>query len=197
MRWVSPRGWWIHPRRGPQPYRREVDLSTRPDAAGPGQLRRSRILRLMFLVGVTVFLLLGALGAFGVRHGEVSATGGGYELRVRYPTITRPGLASVWSVEVRRTDGAPLEGPIVLATTAGYFDLFDENGLDPDPAAAMSDGENIVWEFEPADGATAITIGFDARIEPGVQLTTVAATTTLLDEGAPAASVSYRTRVMP
>ena len=148
-------------------------------------------------MAITGFLLLGALGAFGVRHGEVSSSGGGFELLVRYPTISRPGLASVWSVEVRRTDGAPLTGPIVLATTGDYFDLFDENGLDPDPAAAMSDGENIVWEFEPAEGATSITVGFDARIEPGVQLTTKSATTAVLDDGEPVTSVSYRTRVMP
>lgn len=174
-----------------------MDLSTDPEGAELSHLRRSRALRLVFLLGITAFLLLGAVGAFGVRHGEVSSSGGGYELLVRYPTISRPGLASVWSVEVRRTDGAPLTGPIVLATTGDYFDLFDENGLDPDPAAAMSDGENIVWEFEPAEGATSITVGFDARIEPGVQLTTKAATTAVLDDGEPVTSVSYRTRVMP
>lgn len=150
-----------------------------------------------FFVAITLFLLFGALGAYGVRHREVSASGGGFELSVRYPTITRGGLASVWSVEVRTADGAPLDGPVVLATTADYFDLFDENGLDPDPAAAMSDGENIVWEFEPADGANAISVGFDARIEPAVQFTTKSATTTLLVDGEPVASVTYRTRVMP
>jgi hypothetical protein len=174
-----------------------MDLSTDPEGADLGHLRRARVLRVAFFVAVTAFLLLGAFGAFGVRHGEVSSSGGGYELLVRYPTISRPGLASVWSVEVRRTDGAPLDGPVVLATTADYFDLFDENGLDPDPAAAMSDGEHIVWEFEPAEGATAITIGFDARIEPGVQLTTKSATTMVLDDGVPAVSVTYRTRVLP
>ncbi len=174
-----------------------MNLSTDPEPAELGHLRRSRVLRRVFFVGVTAFLLLGAFGVFGVRHGEVSSSGGGYELVVRYPTITRPGLASVWSVEVRRTDGAPFDGPIELATTADYFDLFDENGLDPDPAAAMSDGENLVWEFEPAEGATVISIGFDARSEPGEQLTGISGTTTILDDGVPATSVTYRTRVMP
>lgn len=182
----------------PNPHNSRADeLSTEPEAADLARLRRSRRLRLVFFLGVSVFLLLGAFGAYGVRHGEVTASGGGFELSVRYPTITRPGLASVWSVEVQRTDGAPLEGPVVLATNADYFDLFDENGLDPDPAAAMSDGENLVWDFEPAEGATTITIGFDARIEPGVQLTSKSGTTTVLVDGAPAVSVTYRTRVMP
>lgn len=174
-----------------------MQLSTDPEHAELDHLRRSRNLRVAFFVAVTVFLLLGAVGAFGVRHGEVSSSGGGYELVVRYATITRPGLASVWSVEVRHTDGSPLDGPVTIATTADYFDLFDENGLDPDPSAAMSDGENLVWEFEPAEGATAISIGFDARIEPGVQLTGVSGTTSVLDGGSPVATVTYRTRVMP
>ncbi|HUS61224.1 MAG TPA: hypothetical protein VMY34_03440 [Acidimicrobiales bacterium] len=174
-----------------------MGISTEPDAADLAHLRRSRGLRLIFFLAITVFLLLGAFGAYGVRHGEVSASGGGFDLSVRYPTMTRPGLASVWSVEVRRTDGGPLDDPVVLSTTADYFDLFDENGLDPDPAAAMSDGENLVWEFEPADGATVMTIGFDARIEPGVQLTSKSGVTTVLVDGAPAVSVTYRTKVMP
>lgn len=174
-----------------------MDLSTAPSGAEHGRLRRSRNLRWVFFIALTAFLVAGALGVFGVRHREVSATGGGYELTVRYPTVTRPGLASVWSIEVRRVDGAVLDGPVTIATTDAYFDLYDENGLDPDPVAAQSDGENLVWEFEPADGATSLTIGFDARIEPGVQLTSMSATTSVLEESHPVVSVSYTTRVLP
>ena len=174
-----------------------MGLATDPEPAKLGRLRRSSMLRLAFFVLVTVFLVFGALGAYGVRHGEVSATGAGFELSVRYPTITRPGLASVWTVEVRRTDGAPLDGPVVLATTADYFDLYDENGLDPAPASEWSDGENLVWELDPAEGATAVVVHFDARIEPGVQLSSKSATTVLLVDGASVATVTYRTRVMP
>jgi hypothetical protein len=175
-----------------------MGLSTAPEPTDHGRLRRSRNLRWLFLVVLAAFLVAGLLGAYGVRHRETSASGGGYELTVRYPTITRPGLASVWSVEVSTTDGAPFDGPVTIATTDAYFDLFDENGLDPDPAAAMSDGENLIWEIEPADGASTIQLGFDARIEPAVQLTTERGTTSVLDDdGRPVATVSYTTRVMP
>lgn len=175
-----------------------MDLSTAPEPTDHARLRRSRNLRWLFFLVLTAFLVAGVLGLYGVRHGEATASGGGYELTVRHPTVTRPGLASVWSVEISTTDGAPFDGPITIATTDAYFDLFDENGLDPDPTSAKSDGENLVWEFEPADGASTIAIGFDARIEPGVQLATKRATTSVLDEqGVPVVTVSYTTRVLP
>ncbi|MDP1820581.1 MAG: hypothetical protein Q8K58_11930 [Acidimicrobiales bacterium] len=175
-----------------------MDLSTAPAPNDLGRLRRSHRLRTVFFVVLSAFLLAGALGAYGVRHREASATGGGYELTVRYPTVTRPGLASVWSVEVRSTDGSPLAGTIALATTADYFAIYDENGLDPDPVSAMTDGEDIVWEFEPSDGATTLSVEFDARIEPAVQLSKRPGRTSVLDDdGAPVATVDYRTWVLP
>ena len=172
-------------------------LTTAPPERTLAGLRRARVLRWVFTAGLALFLLVGALGGYGVRHGEVEAEGGGYELTVRYPTITRPGLASVWSAEVRRTDGAALEGPVVLAVDADYFAIYDENGLDPDPASATTDGERLLWEVEPAEGATSVVLDFDARIEPGVQLVGQEGTTSLLVDGEAVATVSYRTRVLP
>ena len=173
------------------------DLSTAPPPRDRAGLRRARALRWLFALGLVGFLLVGALGGFGVRHREVHASGGGYELTVRYATLSRPGLATIWSVEVRRSDGAPLEEPVVLATDAAYFSIFDENGLDPEPASARTDGERIVWEVEPAEGATAVALEFDARIEPGMQLTGKRGTTSVLVEGEPVVTVAYRTRVLP
>jgi hypothetical protein len=158
---------------------------------------RGRVLRWLFTLGLTAFLVVGLLGGYGVRHREVTGVGGGYELTVRFPTVTRPGLASVWSVEVRRTDGAELEGPVTIATDAAYFELYDENGLDPDPASATSDGERLVWEVEPADGATAVTLDFDARIEPAVQLARKKGETSVLEDGEPVVTVTYTTNVLP
>ena len=171
--------------------------STVPPERTRRELRRGQVLRWVFAVALVAFLLVGALGGYGVRHGEVQDRGGGYELTVRYPTVTRPGLASVWSVEVRTTDGSALPGSVEVATDADYFSIYDENGLDPDPASATSDGERLIWEVEPAEGATSVVLDFDARIEPGVQLAGQEGTTSLLVDGAPVVSVSYRTRVLP
>ena len=166
---------------------------TTPADVGVERVRNGLWLRRIFTIGLAGFLLLGALNVYGVRSGEVSATGGGYELEVRYAKVSRPGLATPWSVEVTRPGG--FDGPVTLATTASYFDAFDENGLDPDPTESVSDGERIVWTFD-AQGER-LSVSFDARIEPGMQLRSVKATTELLEDGRPVASVRYRTFLMP
>ena len=130
-----------------------------------------------------------------MRTREVSVTGGGYELTVRYAAVSRPGLATPLSFEIRRPGG--FDGPVRVAVTARYLDLFDENGLSPDPVSATSDGERSIWEFEPPDDSDTLDVAFDVRLEPGVQLIAPRATTAVLDDGAPVASVSYRTWVMP
>jgi len=157
-------------------------------------VRRARTLRRVVVVALFAFLLLAALNVFGVRTSEVTATDGGYELTVRYASVTRPGLASPWSLEIRHEGG--FDGPVTVATTASYFELFDENGLDPDPSSAVSDGEHIIWEFEEPPGDV-LVVSFDARIEPAAQLTWIHATTSVLEDGAPVVSATYRTFVMP
>ncbi|HEX9885807.1 MAG TPA: hypothetical protein VGA70_04935 [Longimicrobiales bacterium] len=157
------------------------------------RLRRARMLRRVGLGMLFAFLGLGALNVFGVRSAQVSVTGGGYELTVTYAAMSRPGLATPWSVEVRRAGG--FDGPVTVATTAAYFELFDENGLDPDPSAATTDGERTIWEFEPPPGEV-LEISFDARISPAVQRGGSAETAVLVG-GRPVVAVSYTTGVMP
>jgi hypothetical protein len=173
-----------------------TDTSTAPEPASLDRVRRSRSLRRIFVVVLCAFLLAGLLGAFGVKSRTVRASGGGYDLSVTYAASARPGLAIPWSVEVKKEGG--FDGKTVkVATTAGYFDLFDENSLDPDPASATSSGEDIVWEFEKPEGDT-LTIDFDARVGPSVQsLWPPEAVTAVIDGGKRVVEVRYRTRVWP
>jgi len=168
--------------------------STAPAPNDDRAVRRSRASRRVFIVALVAFLAVGALGGYGVRTRSTRSSGGGYDLEVRYASVTRPGLASPWSVEIRRAGG--FDGPVRLATTARYFDSFDENGLSPDPTASTTDGERIIWEFEPPPGDM-LVVSFDARIEPAVQLSWVTATTSVLDGDTAVASVRYRTVVLP
>jgi hypothetical protein len=159
-------------------------------------VRRGRLGRRIFAVVLVVFLGLGLLGLYGVRTKDARATGGGYEMTVTYTSVSRPGLATPWSVEIRRPGGFG-DDQVTVAVTSSYFDAFDENGLDPDPAESYSDGERTVWRFEPPPGDV-MTVSFDARIEPGVQLTRVKGTVAVLDaSGADAVSVDFRTLVLP
>ena len=171
-------------------------MSTTPAEVSLERLDAARWGRRAFFAALSAFLLLGLLGAFGVRTREVRAEGGGYELSVRHARVTRGGLATPWAVEVTRPGGLAVS-TIQIATTAAYFDHFDENSLDPEPTAAASDGEWTVWTFEVPEGATTFEVSFDARMEPGVQLDSVEATTELIIDGNPIASVDYETFVMP
>lgn len=171
-----------------------VSLSTVPVEVPFGRQRRARALRRTFLAALAIFVVLGALGAFGVRTGTAASSGGGYELEVRYPKVARPGLAVPWSVVVRRAGG--FDGPIVMASTARYFDLFDENSLNPDPDMSTSDGARIIWEFSPPEAGDTFEVSLDTRTGPNVQWGSVGETAVLVD-GEPVVSVRYRTRVMP
>ena len=160
---------------------------------------RSRLGRRVFAAALGVFLALGALGFYGVRTRTVSAAAGGYELSVRYASVSRPGLATPWSLEVRRPGGFP-EG-ITVAVMSSYFDFFDENGLDPAPMEETSDGERTFWTFGPSTADT-ISVSFDARIEPGVQLTRAKGRAEVLagapgTTGATVVGVDFGTWVMP
>ncbi|HUR49980.1 MAG TPA: hypothetical protein VMY88_10715 [Acidimicrobiales bacterium] len=169
--------------------------STIPNAETDSHQKRSAFYRGLFALAITAFVIAGAANVFGVRHSEVAAEAKGYQLTVKYGASSRPGLATLWEVEIRHAGG--FDGPITLATTASYFGAFDENGLDPDPDKAYGEDEQIIWEFEPPEGDV-FSLSFDARIEPAQQLATFPARTALLDEsGAEIVAVSYETRVWP
>lgn len=171
-----------------------MSLSTIPGQVPLHALRRARAARRTFLAFLAVFVILGAVGVFGVRSGTVRSSGGGYTLEVRYPEVARPGLAVPWSVTVRHPGG--FDGPLTLASTASYFDLFDENSLDPDPDASTSDGERVLWEFETPESGDVMEVSLDTRTGPNVRWGSRGETAILVD-GEPVASVEYRTWVMP
>ena len=171
-------------------------ISTIPPPREVRSVRRDRLGRRVFVVALVTFLGLGALGFYGVRTREAEATGGGYELTVTYTSVTRPGLATPWSAEIRRPGGFGGE-QITLAVSASYFDAFDENGLDPDPAESVNDGERTIWRFDPPP-CEVMTVSFDARLQPDIQMSRVKGSAAVLDEsGASVATVDFRTLVLP
>lgn len=162
-------------------------------AGSPAAGRRDRWGRRLIIVVLLAFLVLGASGFLGVRSATVADTAAGWTLEVTYARVARGGLEAPWGFRVHKDGG--FEAPIQVATTLAYLDLFDENGLNPDPAAAFIDGDLLVWEFEPPEGDT-LAVAFDARVGPSVQRGMGAETMVLVD-GAPVVRVAYETRVMP
>ncbi|MGI8686858.1 MAG: hypothetical protein ACR2MO_17505 [Acidimicrobiales bacterium] len=159
-----------------------------------GRAVRARFIRRLFVVALSVFLLAGLLGFLGVRTGTTSAEGGGYQLEIRYAKVARPGLSVPWAVTIRHPGG--FDGPVTLATNATYFDLLDENSFDPEPMSTTSDGERLIWEFEPPDGGDTMEVSLDTRIGPNIQLGT-SGTTEILEDGKTVVTATYKTWIMP
>ena len=168
--------------------------STLPTDGGLRQARFDQWMSAVIAVFFAVIVLLALAGLLGVRTTTTSAQmADGTDVEIYYTRITRPGLATPWAITVRRADG--FSGPITVRSTSAYFDLFDENGLDPDPAAATQDGDMVIWEFDPPPGDT-FRLSFDARIEPGAQWGRSATTEVELADGQ-VATLTYHTWVLP
>jgi hypothetical protein len=164
-----------------------VDLAT--DRRGWAARRSGLLAGLAF--GLIVLVALS--GLLGVRTRTTSTElADGTTVAVHYGWITRPGLATPWSVTVRRPGG--FDGPIIVRSTRAYFDMFDENGLTPDPTSATQDGETVIWEFDPPPGDT-LVVSFDARIEPAKQWGRDA--TTEVEVAGVSGAVTYHTWVLP
>jgi hypothetical protein len=167
--------------------------STWTDLRSAEQNVRGKIIRRVTIGVLALLVLLGALGVFGVRTGSVHAAGGGYQLTVEYAVVSRAGLDTPWRVTVHHPGG--FAGPITLASTAAYFDMFETQGLDPAPDSETASGRYRYQTFTPPPGDT-FTVTFDAYIQPASQVGHRGETVLLID-GRSLARVSYRTRLVP
>ena len=175
--------------------REPESTSTLPEELPLSRLRRARAARRLFFVLLCLLLLAAFAGVLGVRTGEATASGGGYQVSVTHPSVIRPGLATHVTIELRRERGFP--GVVTLAVASSYLDIFDENGLDPDPVQAATDDERVIWTFDPPPEGDTMTVSLDVRIEPGVQLKRAEGTVEVLENGHAVATVDFRTLVLP
>lgn len=167
---------------------------TTPEWGGLAVVRRGRTERRVLLTVFAVVLALGATGWLGVREARERASGGGYDLTVTYPRITRAGHAVPLAIEVRKPGGFGDE-PVTLRMTTAYFALFDENGVQPAPSKETATGRDLVWEFDPPPGDT-LRVYFDTRTGPNRQRGEDG-TVAVLDGETPVVSVDIDTVVLP
>jgi hypothetical protein len=164
-------------------------LSDVRDAAGP----RIAVARTAVVAILLVIVLAGLAGLLGVRSTTRTASSGPWTVSVTYAWVARAGLDVPWTVTVRRAGGFP--GPVTLAVTSDYFDIFESQGLDPEPATETADDTNLYWTFDPPPGET-LSVDFDAYIQPSSQLGE-SGEVSVVDAGAPAATVSFSTFLLP
>jgi hypothetical protein len=174
--------------------RHDVDfVPTYPDETDVRRAVRHRRIRRICLVALFALLGLGLAGMLGARTRTTTVHGGGYDLTVTYGQISRPGLATAWSLKIHHAGG--FDGPVTVATSSDYLDLFDQNGFDPQPSKETQSGDEAIWEFEPPPGDTLVA-SIDARVDPSVQRGAKGTTSVLVD-GRPVVTAHYRTWVLP
>jgi hypothetical protein len=161
----------------------------RPVERGP----RPTAVRRLLVALLTAIVVAGAAGLFGVRSSEATASNAGWTVSVTYAAVARAGLDVPWKVTVHRDGG--FTGPVTLAVTADYFDIFESQGLDPEPSSETSDGDRLFWTFDPPPGDQ-LSVDFDAYIQPSSQLG-ASGEVAVLNAGVPVVSVPFRTWLVP
>ena len=173
--------------------RPKTPLPTDPEPVPIGRLRRARLGRRIAIVALVLFVLAGVAGVFGYRTGKVSATGGGYAMRLSYPSVGRPGMPIQWILHLHRDGGLPPS--VTIATSIGYVDLLDMNGIEPEPDSETMTGDRVLWTFTTPE-ADDMTIVVDAFVSTNAHRG-ASAVTSVMEGGAPVVQVSYHTRVAP
>jgi hypothetical protein len=167
--------------------------STLDDVRDADANRRGRMVRRVTVGVMTVVVVLGAVGLFGVRSATVQATADGYRLEVRYARLARAGMDVPWEVTVTHPGG--FRGPVTLATTSTYFDMFETQGFRPAPDSETTGLRYYYQTFSQPPGDT-LRVAFDAYIQPSSQIGRNG-TTVLIIDGRAVARVSYRTWLAP
>ena len=170
-------------------------LSTIPaDDSGANGLET--VLRTVSLIVVGVVVLAGLIGIFGVRTRMAQNTGNGLTVSVEHATVTRPGLATPFSMSIATEDGTPLPSQITTRIDSDYLGMFDENGLEPEPASSYQNGRWTWWTFDVTPGHDELKVSFDVRLEPAVQWGRMGSATIEV-AGDEMVAVEFTTRVMP
>ncbi len=142
-------------------------ITTLPEVRDPAQVRRARTQRRIGLALLAAFVLSGAVGLLGTRTSTTTVTGGGYEMTVTWPRISRPGHAVRVQVEVEK-DGGWSGAPLVLRYDTAWFEMFDENAFTPAPDSETAGPGFTEDEFATPDGEVFV-MTVDTRVEPARQ----------------------------
>ena len=128
---------------------------------------RTPVLRRIVLAVLTLIVLAGVTGFLGVRTGTVTANGDGYAMQLEYAQIARAGLDVPFDVTLKHEGG--FDGDIVLAMTADYFDIFEHQGVSPEPDSESSEGPMVYMTFTAPQG-NEFRMGYDIYIQGSSQV---------------------------
>lgn len=164
------------------------------DLQTPTQDRLSVWSRRAVLSVILAIVLAGATNRLGVSTTEHSASGGGWSLELHYAAIARAGLDVPWQVTVTHAGG--FDGPVELAVTGRYLDIFETQGFHPEPSDESRDGDTLYLSFKPPDSGDTMVVAYDAYIQPASQQGRTGSVS-VVDQGQRLATVDFRTRLLP
>ena len=164
------------------------------DLQTPRQDRVSVWSRRGTLAVLLVVVLAGAAGFLGVHSGSTSATASDWSLDLRYAQVARAGLDVPWEVTVRHRGG--FTGDVTLAVTGAYFDIYETQGFHPEPSDESRDGDTLYLTFKAPPSGDTLVVAYDAYIQPACQVGR-SGSVSVLDDGRRAATVDFRTRLLP
>lgn len=136
-----------------------ADLRESPPRTRSRWARRTGTGLLMLVV------VLAGLDLLGPRTGDTAAAGGGYNLRIEYPRITRSGQPAPLHITVEALAG--FGDTLQMRLCDEFFNDLDFQAWYPSPAAETTEPPWIVYEFDPPPTGTSLEISLDARIAPG------------------------------
>jgi hypothetical protein len=172
-----------------------ASTSTIPPDQAPRWQRFERVLRWFAVTVVVAIVAAAMLGFAGLRLGDVAAQEGNLDVGIRYAKVSRPGIATPFTIDVATRDGRPLPARVGVAINSDYLTMFDENGLDPEPVTTDADSRRTYLTFEPTRGHSSLAIDFDARLQPDIHRGKDGTVT--VRAGGDRVALRFRTRVAP
>lgn len=168
--------------------------STVCDVSDAERNRRGLFGRRVALSLIALVVAVGATGWLGVHAGTASANSNGYDLTVTYPHVARAGLDVPWNLRLVHRGG--FQGDIVVAISADYYDIFEFQGMHPEPSDETSDGRFVYLTFSPPKHGDVFTTALDTYVQPASQVGRHVVTEVLIDDTV-VARVSYKTWLVP
>ena len=168
--------------------------STLVDVTTVAENRRSFIGRRVALSLLALVVLLGATGLLGVHAGTATGGSADYRLTVTYPHVARSGLDIPWNLRLVHPGG--YSSDITVALSADYYDIFEFQGMHPEPSEETSDGRYVYLTFAPPESGDVFAVSLDTYVQPASQIGRKADTAVIID-GHTVARVSYKTWLVP
>jgi hypothetical protein len=86
---------------------------------------------------------------------------------VEYPRLARAGFDTPLSITVSNASGVGEE--VVVGISQEYMEIFEHQGIFPDPSDVSTDGEFLYLTIAAEPGATEVTVLFDVYVQPSSQ----------------------------